>query len=96
MTDQNSPESAPETETIEAEVVVEPNRLQKFVLNHPRAAKVIAIAGGATALLGSAVMTNNVRKNRHRVVNAATDVSDAIHEIGEAVSPSSPSPETND
>lgn len=92
MSETNSTQPTPEAPATEAEIVVEPNRLQKFVLNHPRASKVVAIIGGTTAVLGTAVMTNTLRKNRHHLNSAAGEAKEALHELSEAVSPS---PETD-
>lgn len=92
MSEQNSSTETPETTAPEAEVVVEPNRLQKFVIKHPRTAKVVAITGATLAVVGTAVTANTMRKNRHHLDAAADHVLEAGHELSESVSPS---PETD-
>lgn len=91
MSDQNSNETTTSDVAPEVDVVVEPTRLQKFVLTHPRAAKVVATLVTTTAVVGGAVTVNTMRKNKHHLDAAATDAKEALYEIGEAVSPT---PET--
>jgi hypothetical protein len=88
MTDQNT-NSTTETEATEAQVVVEPTRLQKFVNNHPRASRVIAIVGGVAAVAGVGTVARTATKNKHHLDNAAGHVLEAGSELSAAVSPTS-------
>lgn len=65
-----------------------PTRLQAFVINHPRASKVVAIIGGVTAVAGVAVTTNTVRKNRSHLKLAGEHAKESLNELSTSVSPS--------
>ena len=67
--------------------IVEPTRLQMFVLNHPRLARVVAIIGGLLAFFGVVTVATTVKKNKHHVELAAAHASDSVQELGHAVSP---------
>lgn len=71
------------------EVVMEPTRLQRFVINHPRAARWILIGLSTVAAGGAALTANNVSKNKAHVDRAKDHVLEAGSEIVEAVSPTS-------
>lgn len=88
MTENNSTPETPATEQ-DVEVVVEPNRLQRFVNSHPRASKAVTITGATLATAGVAIVANTVRKNKHHVDNAAQHLSEAGSELSNAVSPTS-------
>lgn len=87
MTENTTENNAPELEIVETSDEVELTRLQRFVLKHPRAAKVVAITGAATAVAGVAITANTVRKNKHHLDQAADHAKDAFHEVSESVSP---------
>lgn len=75
-------------EAVETDVeVVEPTRLQTFVTNHPRIAKVIAITGGVTAAVGAGVVANNMRKQRAHIIEAGHHAEQALMELSNSVSP---------
>lgn len=90
MTDKNSNET-PDIEIVD-ESEVQPNKLQKFVNKHPRAAKVVAIIGGVTAVAGVATVTNTMLKNKQHLELAKDHTKETLHELSEAVSPSSETP----
>jgi hypothetical protein len=71
------------------EVVMEPTRLQRFVINHPVASRWVLIVLGAGTAAGAALAGANVNKNRHHVEAAKDHVLEAGSEIVEAVSPTS-------
>lgn len=83
---ENTPQT-PEIVVDETPVETEPTRLQKFVCNHPRAAKVIAITSAVTAAAGVAVTANTMRKNKSHLDQAADHAKEALHEVSESVSP---------
>jgi hypothetical protein len=87
MTDQTTDQTT--TDTNEADVVVEPTRLQRFVNTHPRASRVIAITGAVAAVVGVGTVANTARKNKHHLDNAADHVLEAGSELSAAVSPTS-------
>jgi hypothetical protein len=90
MTENTQPETT-ETESND-DVVVEPNFVQKFANNHPRTAKVVAIAGAVLTVGSVATIANTVRKNRSHLDAATDHLSEATAELSNAVSPS---PETD-
>lgn len=90
MTDQTStpvPDATPSED-----VVVEPSRLRRLALNHPRTARVLATGVVAVAIVGTALVANTVRKNKAHLNAAGEHLSEAATEISNAVSPS---PETD-
>lgn len=91
MTDKNPTQTTPDAPSTD-DNAVELNRLQKFVLNRPRAAKAVAIIGGAIAVVGTATVANTMRKNQHHLEAAADEAKGALTEFSNAVSPS---PETD-
>lgn len=68
---------------------VVPTRLQKFVNEHPRRARAIAILGGVASVGGTLLFATNLRKNKHHINAAGQHVLEAGSEISEAVSPTS-------
>lgn len=87
MTEQNTDQTT--TDAPEAEVVVEPTKLQSFVNNHPRASRVIAITGAVAAVVGVGTVANTARKNKHHLDSAKDHVLEAGSELSNAVSPES-------
>lgn len=71
------------------EVVMEPTRLQRFVINHPRASRVLAIIGVGGTALGAALLTSTVKSRKHHVDAAKDHIVEAGHELSAAVSPTS-------
>lgn len=67
--------------------VVELTRLQKFVMNHPRVAKSIAIASGVTAAIGGGAMVYNMQKHRAHIIEAGHHAEQALMELSNSVSP---------
>lgn len=90
---ENAPQTDPTDATVEAEVVVEQNFVQRFANRRPRAAKIIAITGAVLAAAGTLTVANTARKNSHHVDNALDHVVEAGSELSQAVSPT---PETTD
>lgn len=87
MTEKNTQNQT--TETPDVEVVVEPNRLQKFVNNHPRASRVLAITGMVATVVSVGTVVHTASKNKHHLDNAADHVLEAGSELSSAVSPTS-------
>lgn len=69
------------------EVEVDQNFVTRFAVRHPRTARVAAIAGATTAVVGVLLTANTVKKNRTHLTAAGEDVKDAISHISDAVSP---------
>lgn len=82
-------ENTPETPSVDetADVEVKQNFIAKFAAKHPRAAKVIAIAGGTVAALGIANTVSTVAKNRAHLNAASDHAKETIRELSDAVSP---------
>lgn len=87
MSDKNNTQT-PTTESTD-EVVVEPTRLQKFVNNHPRASRAIAIVGAVATVAGTVTIATTMQKNKHHLNNAADQAQGALSELSNAVSPTS-------
>lgn len=83
---ENNQNETPENDIVDEETV-QPTRLQTFVTNHPRAAKLIAITGGVTAVLGTGIVTATVMKNKQHVILAGDHAKDALSELSTSVSP---------
>jgi|KBSMisStaDraftv2_1062788.scaffolds.fasta_scaffold977147_2 hypothetical protein len=64
-----------------------PTRLQSFVINHPRAAKVVAVTGAITAVAGAVAVTRNLRANRNELDSAAEHAELALSDLSSSVSP---------
>lgn len=67
-----------------------PTRLQSFVIKHPRASRIVAIAGGITAVAGVAHVTRTVSARRHHLNEAADRSKEALREVAASVSPTDP------
>ena len=83
-------ENTSQTTTIEMPTeptLEEPTRLQKFVIQHPRAAKIVAITGAVTAVTGIVLVANTMRKNSDHLSNAGELSLEALQEMSESVSP---------
>lgn len=65
----------------------EPTRLQVFVNKHPRAAKIVAITGAVTAVIGASHVTRTVSARRHHIVQAGDHAKEALDELSASVSP---------
>jgi hypothetical protein len=65
----------------------QPTRLQVFVNNHPRIAKVTAITGAVTSVAGAVVVAKTVQANRAHVEAAGEHAKEALNELSTAVSP---------
>jgi hypothetical protein len=89
MTDQNS---TPATDATTPAAEVNPNLWNKFNTKYPRAARVVTITGVVVSVAAVAVVSNNVRKNREHLSNAAEEAKEALREMAQTVSPE---PETN-
>lgn len=63
------------------------NFVSRFAVKHPRAAKVIAIAGGVTAAGGVLLTVNTAKKNRAHLEAAGDHAKGVLTEISDAVSP---------
>lgn len=64
-----------------------PSRLQNFVNNHPRAAKVVAVTGAATAAIGLVHITRTVKARKEHLVAAGEKAGEALSEVAASVSP---------
>lgn len=71
------------------EVVMEPTRIQRFVINHPRASRVLALIGLGGTTLGAVMLTATVKANKRHVDAAKDHVLEAGSEAVAAVSPTS-------
>jgi hypothetical protein len=91
MTEKTAP-AAPEAETPEVEVVVEPNFLVKLGTKYPRASRAAAIIVAGTAVVGGATVLRTASKNKHHIDNAKDHALEAGSELSQAVSPT---PETD-
>ena len=87
---EQTPSSSPQPE---ADLIIEPDWLQKFVILHPRAARVIVIVGGLTTALSVGTVSNTMRKNRAHLDAAGEHLSLAASELSSAVFPVSDTPE---
>lgn len=64
-----------------------PTRLQVFVSNHPRAAKVLAIVGVTGTAVGAVTVAKTVSANRKHVDQALGHTQAAMSELSTAVTP---------
>jgi hypothetical protein len=87
MTDQ--PTEPTPTDLPVGQVVMEPTAIQRFAINHPRAAKALAIIGVAGTALGAALLTSTVRSNKPHVDAAKDHILEAGNEAVAAVTPQS-------
>lgn len=87
MAENNQNQPAPDVIVESGEEPNEPTRLQKFVIKHPRASKVVAITGGILAAGGVALTANNMRKNKHELNAAADHAKAALSGVSSSVSP---------
>lgn len=71
---------------VEPETQSEPTRLQRFVNNHPRTAKVVAITGTISAVAGAVALTKKLRSNRNELESAADHANEALNDISSSVS----------
>lgn len=74
-------------EPIEDEVEVKQNFVSRFAVKYPRTAKVVAIAGGVTAIGGVLLTANTMKKNKHHLELAADQAKGALSELSSSVSP---------
>ena len=65
-----------------------PNFLTKIATKYPRTTKVVAIAGGVTAVASVLTVANTVKKNRQHLELASDHAKEALHELSSSVSPS--------
>lgn len=78
------------TDTAPAESETEtpvPTRLQAFTMKHPRAAKIVAITGAVTAVIGATHIARTVRARKDHLVSAGDHVGEALSEVAASVSP---------
>lgn len=84
---ENTSQTTIEMPTAEPTLEEAPTRLQKFVIQHPRAAKIVAITGAVTAVTGIVLVANTMRKNSDHLSNAGELSLEALQEMSESVSP---------
>lgn len=73
-----------------SEPEVTPSRLQVFVNNHPRAAKVVAVTGAVTAAVGAVHITRTIAARKDHLSSAADHAGEALSEVAASVSPTDP------
>lgn len=83
---ETNPKTTPATSKTEEKEA--PSRLQVFVNNHPRAAKVAAITGGVTAAVGMVQIARTLRANKDHLSSAVEHAGEAVSEVAASVSPS--------
>lgn len=88
MPDQENP-TTDHSDMPVGEVVMEPTRIQRFVINHPRASRVLAIIGAGGTAVGAILLTATVKAKKHHVDAAKDHVLEAGHELSAAVNPAS-------
>lgn len=88
MAEKTPIETVPDVPTQETEV--KQNFVTRFAVKHPRTARVAALTGAATAVVGVLLTANTVKKNRAHLVAAGEDAKDALGHISDAVSPTDP------
>lgn len=72
------------------DAVVVPTRLQTFVINHPRAAKAVAIAGAAGTAVGVALFAKTLQTNKDHLDAAADHAKEALNELSTSAVPQDP------
>lgn len=85
--DENTIQTPTEADATEQPTEVKPTRLQVFVQKHPRAAKVAAITGALTTLIGAVSLTKTVQSNRHHAIAAGDHAKESLDELAATVSP---------
>lgn len=79
--------TVPLAEDVEPELEETQTRLQAFVNEHPRAAKLVAITGGVLAIAGGVHFTRTVKANRDHLSKAGDHAKGAVSELSNAASP---------
>lgn len=83
-------QTATETISAESEETPTPNRMQSFVINHPRISKIAAVTGAVAAAVGVVTIARTVQSNKGHLENAADHASAGLGELAATVDPASP------
>lgn len=83
----DEPTTTPDASAAEAQLET-PGRLQMFVNNHPRAAKVAAAIGTAGTVVGGVLFVKTLQSNKDHLDAAADHVKGAATELSASVNPS--------
>jgi hypothetical protein len=71
----------------------QPNRLQRFVNTHPRAAKAAAITLAAVGVTGTVQFARTVKANRQHLEQASDAAKETLSELAATVDPAQSDPE---
>lgn len=77
----------PTDQPSEATEESQPTRLQYFVNQHPRAAKVVTLVGAAAAAVGVVQVARTVNARRDHLEAAGDHIGEAAREVAASVSP---------